>query len=320
MQQVLIGLGALAVVALFEGLVHTIRFFSERRHEELRRRLQSLGGDGEKGGLSLLRQGRVSSIPFWDEFLRGIPLTERLEGLLDQAQVELTVAKLYAFSLLAALSGGLLGVVIGGPIVALLLAALAVVFPTLIVYGIREKRSRKLSEQLPDALDMMARSLRAGHALTSAFKLVASEMPTPVSVEFGRAFEEQNLGVGFERAVVQMTSRAPKNRDLRIFAVSVIVQKETGGNLVEILEKIAETIRARYRFYGRLAALTGEGRVSGIVLGALPFVTGLVLTAINGTYMRGLVATPIGKGFLVYAIVSWIIGVIWLREMAKVEL
>jgi tight adherence protein B len=320
MQQILIGLGALAVVALFEGLVHTVRFFSERRREELRRRLQSLGGDGERAGFSLLRQGRVSSIPFLDEFLRGIPLTERLETLLDQAQVHLTVAQLFTFSALAAFGGALLGLLMGGPALALLLTALGLCIPTIIVYGVREKRSRKLSEQLPDALDMMARSLRAGHALTSAFKMVATEMPVPVSVEFGRAFEEQNLGVAFERAVVQMTSRAPKNRDLRIFAVSVIVQKETGGNLVEILEKIAETIRARYRFYGRLAALTGEGRISGIVLGALPFVTGLVLTAINASYMRGLIDTSIGKTFLVYAIVSWVVGIFWLRQMAKVEL
>jgi tight adherence protein B len=320
MRQILIGLGALAVVALFEGLYHTVRFFSERRREELRRRLQSLGGDGEGAGLSLLRRGQVSAIPFLDELLRGIPLTERLEALLDQAQVHLTVAKLMTLSTLAALGGALPGLLLVGPAMAALLGVVGLALPTVVVYGIREKRSRKLSEQLPDALDMMSRSLRAGHALTSAFKLVATEMPIPVSVEFGRAFEEQNLGVSFDKAVLQMTSRAPHNRDLRIFAVSVIVQKETGGNLVEILEKIAETIRARYRFYGRLAALTGEGRISGLVLGALPFVTAVVLTAINPSYMRGLLDTQMGKSFLIYAAVSWLVGVVWLRQMAKVEL
>jgi tight adherence protein B len=320
MQQILIGLGALAVVALFEGLYHTVRFFAERRREELRRRLQSLGGDGEGANLSLLRRGQVSSIPFLDELLRGMPLVERLEGLLGQAQVHLTVAKLLTLSLLACLGGALPGLLLVGPPMALLLGMIGLALPLVMVLGVRARRSRKLSEQLPDALDMMARSLRAGHALTSAFKLVATEMPVPVSVEFGRAFEEQNLGVSFENAVLQMTSRAPRNRDLRIFAVSVIVQKETGGNLVEILEKIAETIRARYRFYGRLAALTGEARVSGVVLGALPFVTALAIAVINPTYMRGLVDTQMGQRFLMYAAASWLVGVVWLRQMGKVEL
>jgi tight adherence protein B len=201
-----------------------------------------------------------------------------------------------------------------------LLALAAGALPTLVVYGIREKRSRKLSEQLPDALDMMSRSLRAGHALGSAFKLVATEMPSPVSVEFGRAFEEQNLGVSFERAVAQMTRRAPSNGDLKIFAVSVVIQKETGGNLVEILEKISETIRARYRFYGKLRGLTAEGRVSGIVLGVLPVLTGAALSVINPKYLSALVTTQMmGRGILMYAIISWLIGLLWLRQMGKVE-
>ena len=117
----------------------------------------------------------------------------------------------------------------------------------------RGQRSRRLSEQLPDALEMMARSLRAGHALSSAFKMVATEMPTPVSIEFGRAFEAQELGMPFEKAVGDMTRRAPDNQDLKIFALSVIVQKETGGNLVEIIEKIADTVRNRVQVPGQAA-------------------------------------------------------------------
>src|SRR5260221_7704991 len=138
--------------------------------------------------------------------------------------------------------------------------------------------SRKLSEQLSDALDMMGRSLRAGHALSSSFKMVASELPPPVSLEFARAFEEQNLGLPFEKAVAQMVKRSPTNRDLKIFAVSVIVQKETGGNLVEIIEKIAETIRQRYRFFGKLDTLTAAGGICSYILGALPILTGFLIT------------------------------------------
>ena len=318
MKQFLIALGALAVVALVEGLVHTVRFFSERKKEELRRRLQSLG-DVDAGQFSLLREGKLSGLPFLNDLLRGVPVLERLEQLIDQSQVNLTVARLLALSGLVALAAGTLAAILAGPIAGLSLGLVASLAPTLVVFRIREKRSRKLSEQLPDALDMMARSLRAGHALTSAFKLVATEMPQPVAIEFGRAFEEQNLGMSFERAVLQMTRRAPSNGDLKIFAVSVIIQKETGGNLVEILEKISETIRARYRFYGKLRALTAEGRVSGVVLGILPIVTGLALTVLNPRYLSALITNPIGRGFLLYAIVSWVIGLIWLRHMGKVE-
>jgi tight adherence protein B len=319
MQELLIGLGALAVVAFIEGLVNTVRFMSERRQEELRRRLQSLGAS-DNTGPSLLRKGRMAGVPFVDDLLRGMPVLERLELLLEQAQVALTVAQLIAYSVLGALMAGTMAALFLRPLAGLPLALLALLVPTFVVYGIREKRSRKLSEQLPDALDMMSRSLRAGHALSSAFKLVASEMPSPVNIEFGRAFEEQNLGLSFEKAVIQMTARAPNNQDLKIFAVSVIIQKETGGNLVEILEKIAETIRSRYRFYGKLRALTAEGRMSGVVLALLPIATALGLAALNPGYMAGLFDTSVGKFCLMYGVGSWALGIVWLRHMGKVEL
>jgi tight adherence protein B len=317
-KQVLFGLAAVAVVALIEGLFHTYRFFEDKQGEELRRRLRSLGGT-ESAGLSLLRQGRLAANGAIDALLRGIPLAERLELLIEQAQVDITVARLMTFSCVGGVFGAALGVLLSGLAAAPLLGAVGFLAPVGVVWMIRGQRSLKLSEQLPDALDMMARSLRAGHALPSAFKLVASEMPPPVSIDFGRAFEEQNLGIPFERAVAQMTRRAPTNRDLKIFAVSVIIQKETGGNLVEIIEKIAETIRARYRFYGRLRALTAEGRLSAVVIGVLPFLAGLAATLLNREYMRGLYEKPMGRLFLIHAVVSWVVGVLWLRSMARVE-
>jgi tight adherence protein B len=319
MKHFLIAIAALAVVALAEGLYHTVGFFAERRREELRRRLQSLG-TGEAPGRSLLRRGRLATSHLVDELLRGVPLLERVELLLEQAEVELTVAQLLGAAVALAIGGAIGGFLLAGTGMAVLALVAGAVTPFLIVLSLRERRARKLSQQLPDALDMMARSLRAGHALPSAFKLVAGEMPSPASVEFGRAFEEQNLGMSFEKAVVQMTERVPTNPDLKIFAVSVIVQKETGGNLVEILEKIAETIRARERFHGKLRSLTAEGKVSGVVLGALPILTGLVIAALNPTYFDGVLDVPLGRNILIYAVVSWFVGLIWLRQMGKVEL
>lgn len=318
MKEILIGLVAVATVALIEGVFYTVRFFQDKRTDELKRRLQSLGTI-ESAGLTLLRQGKLSSMPFFDSMLRGIPIAERLELLLDQAQVGITVARLGAYSAAAAVLGATVGVLVGGLVLMFVLALTGFFAPVAVIYMIREQRSRKLSEQLPDALEMMARSLRAGHALPSSFKLVASEMPPPVSIEFGHAFEEQNLGMTFERAVIQMTRRAPSNRDLKIFAVSVIVQKETGGNLVEIIEKIAETVRSRYRFYGKLRTLTAEGRISALIIGVLPIITAGAVTLLNPDYITTLVTHPVGRGILIYAVMSWLFGILWLRKMAQVE-
>jgi tight adherence protein B len=317
-KEILIGLAAVAVVSLIEGLGHTLRFFQDRQGEELRRRLQSLGGT-ESAGMTLLRQGKLAANSAIDSLLRGVPLAERLEILIEQAQIDITVARLLTYSALAGFLGGATGLMLLGSATAPVLAALGLGAPVFVVWVIRQQRSAKLSEQLPDALDMMSRSLRAGHALPSSFKLVATEMPPPVSIEFGRAFEEQNLGLAFERAVVQMTRRAPTNGDLKLFAVSVIIQKETGGNLVEIIEKIAETIRSRYRFYGKLKALTAEARVSAWVIGALPFLAALATFAVNPDYMMQLFTKPIGKYFLFYAIGSWLFGVLLLRKTSQVD-
>jgi tight adherence protein B len=319
MNNLLMGAAALAVVALFEGLYYALAFLSERKKEDLRRRLHALGGT-ERDRLSVLRAGRLSSNPTLDGVLASFPALERLGALIDEAQVGGTVAGLLAFSTAAALIGGVAGLFLRGPAIGALLFCVGAAAPTARLYLARESRSRKLSQQLPSALDMMARSLRAGHALTSAFKLVATEMPGPINLEFARAYEEQNLGLSFEHAVLQMTVRAHNNRDMKIFAVSVIVQKETGGNLVEILEKLAETIRSRYQFYGKLAALSAEGKLSGIVLGGLPIVIALMLMAVNHDYLLPLVTSPMGRAIVGYAIISWVFGLIWLRQMGKVEL
>ena len=234
----------------------------------------------------VLRMGKLAVNPAIDALLRSLKVSARLEALLEQTELEMTVAQLLAY----------MGVARD--------------------LGLHARRARprrdhvrdpaaccsaccrcssscssapsartKLSQQLPDALEMMARSLRAGHALSSAFKMVATEMPTPVSIEFARAFEAQELGMPFEKAVADMTRRAPDNQDLKIFALSVIVQKETGGNLVEIIEKIADTVRGREKFQGKLRGLTAEGRMSSYILGALPFLSLLFMLFGNRAYL-----------------------------------
>jgi tight adherence protein B len=320
MRGVVIGVVAFAAIFLLEALIQTLRYFGDRKEDELKRRLQQLGTT-EAVKFGLLRAGRLSASPVLDAILRGIPVTQRLEDLLEQAEISITVARLLTYCGISGLLLFTLGLLsAGGPIMSLLLLPMGAALPIMFVSWQRSRRSRKLSEQLPDALDMMGRSLRAGHALSSSFKMVASELPAPISLEFARAFEEQNLGLPFEKAIAQMVKRCPTNRDLKIFAVSVIVQKETGGNLVEIIEKIAETIRQRYRFFGKLDTLTAEGRMSSYILGALPILTGFFIAFTNPPYVMLLFTTHMGNIIFGYACVSWVIGFVVMRRMAKVSI
>ena len=319
MTNLLIGVAVLAVVALIEGLYYAVNFITERQREELRRRLQTVAaGDGT--GRLLMRQGRLAADPAIDAMLRELPILQRLGDLMEEAQSSSTVARLLVTSAALAAAGVLLGMILHQPLAALLFGAAGALGPTFRLRLVRDRRNQKLTEQLPAALDMIARSLRAGHALTAAFKLVATEMPGPINVEFARAYEEQNLGVSFEKAVLQMVRRAPRNRDLKIFAVSVIIQGETGGNLVEILEKLADTIRGRFRFYEKADALAAEGKLSGLVLGLLPIITGGLMTLVNSDYVGLLLTSRLGHTILGAAFASWFFGVLWLRQMAKVEL
>jgi len=318
---IVIGVVGLTAVVLLEALVYTMRYLGDRRKDELKRRLSALGSGG--GGPQLtgvLRMGKLAASPAIDAMLRSIKLSARLEALLEQTELEITVAQLLAYMGIGGVLGFMLAVIGSGGIMFLILPLLFGLMPLFFVMWKRNQRSTKLSQQLPDALEMMARSLRAGHALSSAFKMVATEMPVPVGIEFARAFEAQELGMPFEKAVADMTRRAPENQDLKIFALSVIVQKETGGNLVEIIEKIADTVRGREKFQGKLRGLTAEGRMSSYILGALPFVSLLFMLFGNRDYLMPMFEEPVGHYVLAYGIFSWAIGFLWMRKMIKVKM
>lgn len=321
MQSILLLLCSIALVAALEGARQLRRSQVEKREEELRRRLQSLRTEEPGESTSLLRRRKLADEERLNALLETVPAARALERLLEQADSRLTVAGLLFWSVFAAGLGGFgAGILQLGLAVSLLLGAIGLSTPWLLLVLARRRRSNRLSEQLPEALDMMSRSLRAGHAFISAFEVVATEMPEPVAVEFGRAFESQRLGIPVEQAIVQMTERVPGNRDLKIFAVSAVVQKETGGNMAEILGNIAETVRARYRFYGKLRALTAEGRASALVLGALPFGITLLLKIVNPGYLDPLFLTPAGHSILLFALGIWAVGLLWLVSLMRVDI
>ncbi len=309
----------IAFVIALEALLSGFRYLSQRRTRDIRRRLQAVG-EGSSSASGLLRSGKLARNARLAALLERLPLARRTERLLESADAQVTVAQLWSYS--AGLAAAPLAVGLGlgtspGPL--LLLMLLGGALPTLLTMVAADRRNRAVSEQLPEALDMMSRSLRAGHATSAAFQIVALEMPQPVSVEFARAFEEQRLGLPLDRAVLHMTERLRRNRDVKILAVSVIIQKETGGNLAEMLSGIAETIRARYRFQGKLRALTAEGRASALILGLLPVGFVLLIQLVSPGFTSPLVAHPFGRVMALFGTVSWLAGLAWVYRLTKVD-
>ena len=190
--------------------------------------------------------------------------------------------------------------------------------PFLWLYNKRRVRLKKFAAQLSDALELVARALRAGHSLAAGMHVVAEEMPSPIADEFGRVFEEQNLGIPIEDSLKAMCDRVP-NLDLRFFVTSVGIQRQTGGDLAEILDKIGYVIRERFRILGQVKALTGEGRLSGVVLIALPFGLFGFMLNIKPDYVESLWTTDLGKKMSIFAIVAQILGALVIRKIVNIK-
>jgi tight adherence protein B len=242
-----------------------------------------------------------------------------LRLLFEQADTNLTPAKFCVISGALGLAGMLVSLVSGLHVgVAPGMGIMTSMLPLAWLIFRRRRRLRKFAKQLPDALELIARALRAGHSLASGFHLVADEMSEPISAEFNRVFEEQNLGIAMDDALNSMTDRVP-NLDLKFFVTSVNLQRQTGGDLAEILDKIGELIRERFKIWGAVQALTGEGRLSGIVLLALPPALFLAVYRLNPEYVMVLFTDPMGKQMLAGGVILQILGALVIRKIVNIK-
>lgn len=306
------------VAALVGGLSLLMR---ERENSAVEDRLAMLTGmGGSRDGLE--KEKSVLSQPLDDEpgiFDSFFTRFGNVSLLLEQADTSLTLTKLVLIS--AAMAGGglLFGSALGIhlallPIVVAVLGAL----PLMWILWRRKRRLKQFAAQLPDALEMIARGLRSGQSLGFGFNAVSEEMSNPISTEFQRAFEEQNLGVPLEETLRDLSERIP-NLDLKFFVTAVILQRQTGGDLAEILDKIGALIRDRFRIWGQVQALTGEGRLSGVVLLALPFVLFFAVYQLNPEYLMILFTDPMGKQMLAIAIIMQVIGALVIRKIVNIR-
>ncbi len=242
-----------------------------------------------------------------------------LQQSIDQADLKISVGKFTAIVGLTSFGIAAIAIVLGGPWFTI---PLALIMPPLIARSVlsflSKRRINKFVKQLPEALDLLGRSLRSGHSLGSGFGLIASEMPDPISREFGRCFEEQNFGIQIEDALRNMTVRIP-NMDLRFMVTSIVLQRQTGGDLVEILEKISKLVRERFKLAGTIQALTGEGRLSGIVLFMLP--PGLFVSTyfLNREYVMSLFDEEIGRWMVAGAIVMQLLGAYVIQKIVDIK-
>jgi tight adherence protein B len=183
----------------------------------------------------------------------------------------------------------------------------------------RRRRFKQFAKQLPDALELIARALRSGHSLASGLHVVVEEMPAPMSVEFGQAYEEQNLGVPIEQALKNMLVRMP-NLDLKFFVTAVSIQKQAGGDMAEILDKIGYIIRERFKIMGQVQALTGEGRISGVVLMALPIALFFAVYYLNPDYVMLLFTEETGRKMIAVAAVLQVMGAIAIKKIVNIKI
>lgn len=242
-----------------------------------------------------------------------------LSRLFQQAEVDMSVAKFVGICLGVGIAAtslcGYAGLHLGiAPVVGLAFGTL----PLLWLLYRRKKRFKKFAAQLSDALELIARALRAGHSLAAGFHLVCQESSDPIAKEFGQVFEEQNLGIPFEEALENLTERIP-NLDLKFFATAIILQRQTGGDLAEILDKIGRLIRERFQIRGQVQALTGEGRLSGVVLLALPPVLFVTVYRMNPEYLMLLFTDELGKKMLIGGIVMQVIGALVIRKIVNIR-
>jgi tight adherence protein B len=242
-----------------------------------------------------------------------------LRMLIEQADVNFTLAQFLAFSGVLACVGLVIAVVFRMPMTLWpVLGVGGCSLPWLWLLWRRNQRLKAFAAQMPEAMDMLARALRAGQSLAAGVGLVGKEMPPPLGKEFSRVFEEQNLGVSLEDSLRDLTERVP-NMDLKFFATAVILQRQTGGDLAEILEKIANLIRQRFQIWGQVQALTGEGRLSGVVLLALPVLLFFAMYYLNRDYVMLLFTDPLGNRMLMVGVIMQIVGALVIRKIVNIK-
>jgi len=308
-------------VTFLSYLLMTAKSRAERKR--LEERLTDVlvqSGNTEDEELQVLRKELLSEIPHLNQWMLRLRAATQLRRMIEQADMNTTVLRLCMFSLIFGLLGWMgVSAFIDSWWLSALAGLAAAGLPFAHVWRKRKKRLDAFLSQLPDTLELMSRGLSAGHAFTEALHMVASEMPEPIAGEFGKTYEEQNLGLSYKLALKNLTSRIPL-LDLRLCVTAILIQRETGGNLAEILEKVGHTIRERFRIIEDLKTLTTSSRMSAWVLCGLPLFIAVVVNFMNPEYMEPLWNDPRGQKLVYAAAGMQITGMLIIRKIMRIKI
>jgi tight adherence protein B len=311
----------LAVVLLLEA---AYVYWSDTRSPEVKRvkrRLQvwTVGTSGDTEA-SLAKERRYSQAPELHALLSRVPEIERLDQLLLQAGYTRTLAFFLMVCLLMAGVGGALGVFFGWPLLGAALLALGGVLVTVVrMVWQRNRRIQRINAQLPDAMDLISRALRAGHAFSAALAMVGNQAQEPIASEFKAAFGEINFGISTQAALLNLATRVPIT-DMRYFVMAVVIQLETGGNLAELLTMLGNLIRDRFKLLGKIQVLAAEGKLSAYILIGLPFAVAATLQAVNPGYLNVMLTDANGRKLVMGALVMMALGSLAIWRIVKIRI
>lgn len=293
---------------------------SDARQQRLQKRvaeaLQDFGSQEHQ--IQISREDTIGGPRAINHLLSSLNLVKKLDQHIRQADVQITVSRLLTFCFIAGALAFFAAFTVMNILVALVPTGLAAVLPIFYVSILRRKRLLKINAQLPDALDLLGRSLAVGHAFSEALYQVGSEMPDPIAAEFRIVFEEQKLGLSTKAALDGLSERVPLP-DLRLCVTAMHIQRETGGNLAEILEKVAQTIRERFKLMEDFRTMTTSSRGSAWILCGLPFAIIFMLTLINPGYMAVLLHDQRGHYILALAAILQILGMLTIKKILAIR-
>jgi tight adherence protein B len=267
-----------------------------------------------------LKKEMLSDVPLLNRLLSRVKLAATIDRRLRQADMKIPVGTFLLLSLSLFFVGIVAGRILHWPTILSIVVGIGLLtVPNLIVDIKRRRRLKRFMNHFPEALEMFARSLRAGHSFTGAIQLVAQEMPDPIGPEFSKVFEEQNLGIPLRQALVGMTDRVDV-LDVKFFVTAILIQRETGGNLAEIIDKIAYVIRERFRVQGQLKIFTAQARMSGIILSFLPIGLAVLIGIMNPEYLKPLWFERTGRILVAIAVILQILGMLAMRKIIRIKI
>ena len=309
----------LVSVFILESMLYAIRTIQNPDRNKIRNRLRALSVEDVADAANILKKRTLSEVPGLNRLLSSLSVTKRLDRLLQQANIQYPLGFFVLLTLVLASAGHLgISITTNNPGLAVVVGVLLGSIPFLYVCSKKKQRQNKLEAQLPDGLELIGRALRAGHAFSSGMKLAADEFDDPLGTEFSKTLDEINFGVSVSDALINLAGRVD-SPDLRYFVVAVIIQREAGGNLAEVMDKIGHIIRERFKLRGRIKVLSAEGKLTAIILATLPFLVIIALHFMNPHYIHKLITEPEGKIISAVAGFMLVVGIFIMKKLIRIK-